>query len=76
MVEDSRHENLRSIRNIDKIIVIVGTNDVKFYNPRVRYILSKDLKRKIITLVKVLKQLYIPLRLHMKFIFRLCSLLG
>ena len=57
MAEDFHHENLPSIHKIDKIIVSVGTNDVKFYNPRIRN-MSKDLKPKLISLVKVLKQLF------------------
>ena len=63
MAEDFHHENLPSIHKIDKIIVSVGTNDVKFYNPRVRN-MSKDLKPKLITLVKVLKQLYPSAQVH------------
>ena len=61
--QDFHHENLPSIHKIDKIIVSVGTNDVKFYNPRVRN-MNKDLRPKLISLVKVLKQLFPSAQVH------------
>lgn len=63
MAEDFHHENLSSIHKIDKIIVSVGTNDVKFYNSRVRN-MSKDLRPKLISLVKLLKQLFPSAQVH------------
>ncbi|KAL5260802.1 hypothetical protein ACHWQZ_G006737, partial [Mnemiopsis leidyi] len=63
MAEDFHHENLSSIHKIDKIIVSVGTNDVKFYNSRVRN-MSKDLGPKLISLVKLLKQLFPSAQVH------------
>ena len=63
MAEDFHHENLPSIHKIDKIIVSVGTNDVKFYNSRARN-MSKDLRPKLISLVKVIKQLFPSAQVH------------
>ena len=54
---DFHHENIKSIHKIDKLIISVGTNDVKWFN-----CFTKDLKRelqpKLVRLVQELKVLY------------------
>jgi lysophospholipase L1-like esterase len=57
MAKDFHEDNLRSIHKIDKIVVSVGTNDIKWYNCFTRN-MRRDMKPKLITLVKELKQLF------------------
>ena len=57
MANDFHHENLKSIHKIDKIVVSVGTNDIKWYNCFARN-MHRDMKPKLIQLVKELKQLF------------------
>ena len=57
LARDFHEENLRSIHKIDKIVVSVGTNDIKWYNCFVRN-MRRDMKPKLISLVKELKQLF------------------
>ena len=57
MANDFHQENLRSIHKIDKIVVSVGTNDIKWYNCYARN-MRRDMKPKLVLLVKELKQLF------------------
>jgi hypothetical protein len=57
MAHDFHEENFYSIHKIDKINVSVGTNDIKWYNWFARN-LKRDMKLKLILLVKELNQLF------------------
>ena len=63
MANDFHQENLRSIHKIDQIVVSVGTNDIKWYDCFDRN-LRRDLKPKLITLVKELKQLFTSAQIY------------
>ena len=57
LASDFHHDNIQSIHKVDKLIVSVGTNDVKWYNSFSRN-LRRDFKHKLVKLVLELKQLY------------------
>jgi lysophospholipase L1-like esterase len=57
MAHDFHAENLRSIHKIDKIVISVGTNDIKWYNCFAQN-LKREMKPKLVLLVKELKQLF------------------
>jgi alkylated DNA repair dioxygenase AlkB/lysophospholipase L1-like esterase len=57
MAHDFHADYLRSIHKIDKIVVSVGTNDIKWYNSFARN-MKRDMKPKLVLLVKELKLLF------------------
>lgn len=63
LANDFQHDNIRSIHKIDKIIVNVGTNDVKWYNCFARN-MKRDFKQKLVNLIKELKQLFPFAQIH------------
>ena len=63
MANDFHHENLRSIHKIDKIIVSVGTNDIKWYNSFAKN-MYREIKPDLVMLVKELKQLFPAALIH------------
>ncbi len=57
MAGDFHYENPHSIHKVDKIVVSVGTNDIKWYNCHVKN-LRREFKPKLITLIQDLKLLF------------------
>ena len=57
LASDFHYENPKSIHKIDKIIISVGTNDVKWFNCYAKD-MKRELKPKLVKLVQELKQLY------------------
>jgi alkylated DNA repair dioxygenase AlkB/lysophospholipase L1-like esterase len=63
MAHDFHEENLRSIHKIDKIVVSVGTNDIKWYNCFARN-MRRELKPKLILLIRELKMLFTSAQIY------------
>ena len=63
MAEDFHFENPKSLHKIDKIIVSVGTNDIKWYNSFKRN-MRHDIKPKLVLLIEDLKKLYPSAQIH------------
>ncbi len=57
MASDIHFENLQSVHKVDKIVLSVGTNDIKWYNCFTRN-MRRDLQPKLVKLVQDVKQLY------------------
>ena len=57
MAKDFYYENPLSVNKVEKIIVSVGTNEVKYFNSH-KYDIHKRFRSPIINLVKSLKQMY------------------
>ena len=57
MASDFHYENPQSVHKVDKIVLSVGTNDVKWYNCFAKD-MRRDLKPKLVKLVQDLKHLY------------------
>ena len=63
MAADFHFENPKSVHKIDKIIVSVGTNDIKWYNSFQRN-MRHDIKPKLVSLIEDLKRLYPSAQIH------------
>ena len=57
LAQDFYHENSSIIDQIDKIIISVGTNDIKFFNGH-KYDINARFRPHLINLVKSLKHMY------------------
>lgn len=57
LAQDFYYENTSIIEQIDKVIVSVGTNDIKFFNGKERDV-DAHFRPKLINLVKSLKHMY------------------
>ena len=57
MAGDFHYENPHSIHKVDKIVVSVGTNDIKWYNCHINS-LRREFKPKLIALIQDLKLLF------------------
>ena len=57
LADDFYHENRMSVHRVDKIIVNVGTNEIKWFNSR-QYDIFKQFRSPLYNLVKDLKSKY------------------